>query len=229
MDGLMNVLGLRTIPLRIGSADYRLAPMTLAEHAERETLVVSLKTDPRSLLIGVQNWPASADRQPVIDKANDQADTFRRASSEDVAKFDSSFCGVSWRLARALRKHHPDEATSANALSLIQRAGSAGWEAILRALLLSEERDLLAKIYLPGSGGARDAGDCGRIPWANLLRSLSEKFGWTWDTISEMTLYSALAANGGICPEDGQFLIDDKDHADFQAWAIRRKLMKAFL
>lgn len=40
------------------------------------------------------------------------------------------------------------------------------------------------------------------IPWAKVYRNLAEKYGWTFEDISKLTMYQALVAAGAWCPED---------------------------
>jgi len=43
------------------------------------------------------------------------------------------------------------------------------------------------------------------VPWASIYRNLAEKYGWTFQAISELTMYQALVAAGAWCPEDITF------------------------
>jgi hypothetical protein len=40
------------------------------------------------------------------------------------------------------------------------------------------------------------------VPWASIFRGLSEKYGWTAEEISRLTMYQALVYSGCWCPED---------------------------
>lgn len=224
MDGIQNLLG-RTIFLEVAGKRFTLSAMTLRECAEREGIIVSMKADPRELLRHVPNSWTTRDREHASQVACQQADTlFRRASADDIDAFETSYVGMAWSLMRALRKHHPDQATPEGTTWIFRSAGKSGLGSIVRALWLSEERDLLNKVFMPGSRTE----EATRIPWASLFRGLSDRYGWTWEQIGQMTMYSALVALGGKCPEDGRFSVDDEDYPAFQKFQERRQLLQGF-
>lgn len=206
MDGISNVLGLNTVSLTIGARSLTLTTMTLAEYAEREAYILSLRMD-----------------RPALPELSNEKPPKRRVSRDEDCLFQNSPRGLGWRMMRAVRRFHPEFGTLESAMELLDQAGPGDLATIEHKLSQSEERDILQDIYMPGSGRGGDS-EGGRFPWASLARNLATKYGWTTATISQLTLYQALMHSGGKCYEDGQFNLDDQEMPDFLAWQARREL-----
>lgn len=165
MDGIANVAGLRTVPLKIGGKTYTLAPMILAEYAERENYILSLRPDPwerlKTIPENLPAWAKDAILKQITDDINRESRMPRVVTMEEEARFDASLHGIGWRLMRALRGNHPEIDTVDKALALIEEAGSDRLSEIDTKLSLSEEKDILGKSTSPAletAAGSDSAG-----------------------------------------------------------------------
>jgi hypothetical protein len=207
MDGIANIFGGNTVRLTIRGRAFTLSTMVLDEYAEREAYIISRRPAPR-----------------VCAELPNEKPPKRRVGRQEDELFQNSPHGLGWRLMRALRKHHPEFNTVDRALSLIAGLTPGELAGVNEKLALSEERDTLPDIYMPGSGRADAADTDTRFPWAKLAKSLCERNGWTPDVIGRLTLYQAFVFAGGKCPEDGAFTVEDHALSDFRAWRERKRL-----
>lgn len=160
MDGIANITGMRTIPLKIGGKLYSLAPMILEGYAEREAYILSHRPNPLDL---IKSLPADTPEElkaKLIENALSRVWTAQFATSEEVLAFDRSLHGMVWNLARALRKHHPEEATFERAFALTNLTNREEVDALVRAINGVYERDLLPNSTSPALTDTAPGSEC---------------------------------------------------------------------
>lgn len=150
MDGLSHVAGRRTLTIEIGGKVYTLSPTRLADYADRETYILSLRPDPWDI---VRRMPA--DLPPIAQarieqKLIDQAMKPRLVTFDEEMAFDSSLHGTAYRFWQALKPHHPEIESIRDAYELIDQMGGARLAELQAKLNGADERDLLGKSQ--GSG-----------------------------------------------------------------------------
>jgi hypothetical protein len=173
MDGIANVAGVRTVPLKIGEKVYTLTPMVLSEYGEREAYILSLRPDPwerlKTIPENLPEWSREKVLQQIMDDVNREARMPQIVTMAEETRFDQSLHGIGWRLMRSLRKHHPEIDTVEKALALIEQAGSDRLAEIDAKLSLSEEKDLLGKSTSPAQAPAATGAANGHGPQSTAI------------------------------------------------------------
>ena len=137
-DGLNNLLGTRKISRKFGDKEYTFSVIVLAEHAEKESYVTSLRGNPlEGLIRAVASLPPSMkeDRRSfrkMVDRLEDKCLKALSAPSfitRDVEEeFDNSLHGLAWSLWRALRDNHAEFGMVENSDSNVVWKSDAGRE-----------------------------------------------------------------------------------------------------
>lgn len=148
MDGISNLSGDRTAHITIGGKRYTLRPQVLAEYAERERYILSLKPNP--IEVAAKSPPEVRDQ--LLERAWSEATRPQIVTMDEESRFDASMHGIAWRFWRAVRRDHPEVAGVQDALDLIETLGNDRFGILLDALSEAEEKDIL------GNSDGRKAG-----------------------------------------------------------------------
>lgn len=108
MDGISNLVGVKKVSREFNGRTYSFSLKVLADHAEKEEYLLSLKPDPFAVLAKV---PADMDpqmRAAIADRITSAALKAQFASRIDESEFDASLHGLAWGIWRALRDNEED-------------------------------------------------------------------------------------------------------------------------
>jgi len=163
-DGLHNLIGEKTTTITVDGTEYTLSTAVMADHAEKEAYIHSLRPSLMQLLSQIPSTLSPRAAQAMQEVAFRVAGRSQFVTQDEEIEFDSSPHGIAWRLWRSLRDYHeefgkggdpiyqaPNErsysVTPANGVQLVlnfmERAGNEATQAIVRAVEESEEADIL--------------------------------------------------------------------------------------
>ncbi len=107
-DGLDKLIGDRVVTLTLNGREYRISTAVLADHAEKESHIHSLRPPLRDLL---RQIPVDLDArvmQGLQESVLKVASRPAFISQDEEMEFDASLHGVAWRLWRGMRDHHEE-------------------------------------------------------------------------------------------------------------------------
>jgi hypothetical protein len=107
-DGISNLVGGRTISRKFGDRTFHFSVVVLAEHAEKEQYILSLKPTVYELLSQIPSTAGARTRQALEDAAFRSATKPQCVTRDDESEFDQSLHGLAWGLWRALRDNHKE-------------------------------------------------------------------------------------------------------------------------
>ena len=102
-DGLFNIAGRPAQVHEFAGMELSFRAITLAEHAEKEAYIASLRPDPLAALERVSAKAAPSVRRSIEDAVLRAVSAPLFVSRETEQEFDQSVHGVAWGLWRALR------------------------------------------------------------------------------------------------------------------------------
>lgn len=108
LDGISNVIGRKTVTRTIDGKTYTFSVMVLADHAEKERYILSLRPDPLAMLSRLPPNAPERVRKGLEDAIVRAASRPAFVSREDEEAFDKSLHGLAWSIWRALRDHHAE-------------------------------------------------------------------------------------------------------------------------
>jgi hypothetical protein len=140
---------------KINGVTYKLRPLQAKVYAEMEAYIVNSRPDPLSIASeSVKKLPAS--QHPAIWKAAmAEAIALRIVTAEDLAVFEKSIEGLSWKLWQCLKTDHPEIDNIEAAKILLIQAGQENFERLVRATELASGEAALKKYT--GREGAETA------------------------------------------------------------------------
>ncbi len=121
-DGLDKMVGERTATVKLDGRTYRLSTAVLADHAEKESHIHSLRPSLGELLGQI---PAGMDSRVMTGLQESMLKVASRpafVTQEEEQSFDESLHGVAWRLWRAMRDHHEEFGLISNGQPAAYRA-----------------------------------------------------------------------------------------------------------
>lgn len=163
-DGLRNLIGEKTVTLEVGDKVYTMSTAVMADHAEKEAYIHSLRPSLMSLLSQIPSTLSPRATQSMQETAFKLAGKSQFVTQDEEIEFDSSPHGIAWRLWRSLRDYHAefgkggDEIYQAPngrsysvtppdgvqlVLNFMEAAGNEATRAIVRAVEEAEEADIL--------------------------------------------------------------------------------------
>lgn len=148
MDGLFNLVGTRTIPLKAHGKEYELTVRTLADYAKKEQAITARNGNPYAGLDAIEDDQKRAQAIRIV------ADVAARptiATLTDEQRFDNSLRGIAYNLWRCLGVKHPDEfpptvpiETGVQlGMDFIEWFGTNRIQELVEALFQTQEEDLL--------------------------------------------------------------------------------------
>lgn len=108
MDGLSYLTTRRFITREICGRTLTFTVAVLAEHAEKEQYILSLKPSPLETLASLPASTPISVRTRIEETAIRIATKARFATRDEEAEFDNSLHGLAWGLWRALRDNHEE-------------------------------------------------------------------------------------------------------------------------
>jgi hypothetical protein len=143
LEGVSNLIGRKTITRTIDGRAWTFSVMVLADHAEKERYILSLKPDPVALMLRLPATTPASVRKSVEDAIVRAASRGQFVTQDEEAEFDKSLHGLAWSIWRALRDHHQEFGRLADGERVAYQAGSAGYsitpaDGVQRALDLIE-------------------------------------------------------------------------------------------
>ena len=163
-DGLHNLIGEKTTKIKVGETEYTLSTAVMADHAEKEAYIHSLRPALMSLLSRIPTTLSPRAVQSMQETAFKLAGKSQFVTQDEEIEFDSSPHGIAWRLWRSLRDYHEEFGKGGDpiyqapngrsysvkpadgvqlVLNFMERAGNEATRAIVRAVEEAEEADIL--------------------------------------------------------------------------------------
>lgn len=123
-DGIAHIGPPRVIKLTIDGKEYSFTTIILAEHAEKEAYILSLRPD---ALQALATLPATAPKHVqslVADAAMKAAQRPAFVTRDEEAQFDESLHGMAWRIWRSLRENHTEFGMPTEGAQIKHKVGS---------------------------------------------------------------------------------------------------------
>lgn len=123
-DGIAHIGPPRVIKLTIDGKEYSFTTIILAEHAEKEAYILSLRPD---ALQALSTLPATAPKHVqslVADAAMKAAQRPAFVTRDEEAQFDESLHGMAWRIWRSLRENHVEFGMPTDGAPIKHKVGS---------------------------------------------------------------------------------------------------------
>lgn len=108
MDGISNLVGHKTVSRSFNGREYRFSLKVLADHAEKEAHILSLKPSPFEVMARLPDSLTSPQLAAIEDKLIREATRAQFVTRIEEAEFDDSLHGLAWGLWRALRDNEYD-------------------------------------------------------------------------------------------------------------------------
>lgn len=123
-DGIAHIGPPRVLKLTIDGKEYSFTTIILAEHAEKESYILSLRPDPLQALSTLSASAPKHVQALVADAAMKAAQRPAFVTRDEEAQFDESLHGMAWRIWRSLRENHAEFGKSADGVEVKHRVGS---------------------------------------------------------------------------------------------------------
>lgn len=108
MDGISNVVGVKTAARTFNGREYRFKLKVLANHAEKEAHILGLKPSPFEVM---ETLPATLPEQSmalIVDRLVKESQRPQFVTRFEEVEFDASLHGLAWGLWRAMRDQEFD-------------------------------------------------------------------------------------------------------------------------
>lgn len=109
----------------IGETTYKLRPLTLGDYAEMEAFVASQRKSPFKVVSESIAELSLEHQRAAWDAAVRAAVSDRIVPASEIAAFENSILGLSWKLWKCLSKDHPEVDSHEAALKIVTSAGPA--------------------------------------------------------------------------------------------------------
>jgi hypothetical protein len=210
-DGLSRVAGSPTAVFIHDETEYTLCASTLGMLAELESYLASRSPNP--LVEAMRSLSGVSDKHhaTVIDAGMRAAKNVNRALAPRVASFSHTREGLAFLFWQHTRERHG--LTLADALRMVVSLEDADITILAAKITTLQSTDLACLRWMEARRPL--TGESTLIPWAKIFIGLSEKYGWTPDQISKLTLYQASVYLGALCPELGAVTLTTEQRAAY--------------
>lgn len=108
MDGISNLVGRKSVTRTFNGREYRFSLKVLADHAEKEAYILSLKPSPFDVLATLPDSLNPDARAVIEERLTKEALRPQFVTREQEVDFDCSLHGLAWGLWRSLRDNEHD-------------------------------------------------------------------------------------------------------------------------
>jgi len=108
LDGISNLVGVKTVSRTFNGREYRFALKVLADHAEKEAHILGLKPSPFEVMETLPDTLPEQSRAQIIDRLVKESQRPQFATRFEEHEFDQSLHGLAWGLWRSLRDQEYD-------------------------------------------------------------------------------------------------------------------------